>query len=477
MKKIAFLLIIINSFVFWGKIVTQVPMGEGYYYFDRCQNKFIVPPDCPTTVWQFDNLARIMFQTTIPLFGDNIHMYMVLQVVILIILYTTLYLILFKITKNHLFSLLSTLLFLTNYVGSFSMIATGNYQRFAQRIPNLIPLLVSFYFLTKYLDKPRPRNLILFGILFISSVYLSHHSLFLLPVFISYILIYTFAKKINSQFLLKSALLIIFLIFTSLILTKTDHFVPKQGLVNFVLTTPQIIQKTLLQISNLIAPTEAIKYIAKKWPGYPVSYPFTIVLQIFSVVLFPVLIIPLFSKKKTKTTLLYKASLLALPLICFLNLYAYGSDAPHPLKNFGEDRIYFIPSLLSSIVIGYFFDWLIRNKSLIIKVLSLGFFIYFLVYNYNLINKDFGKLTDTSIKMEKFIDYIKLKTQNRDIKYAVVGPSHLIWPLPFVDHFYNTNSNLKLVLDSTDLNQIDIFGYEIINIDYQDNQIIETKTK
>ena len=71
MKKISVLIIIIISLLIWKPILSQAPMGEGYYYFDKCQNQFMIQPDCKTSLWQYDNLARAIFQIFIPIFNNT----------------------------------------------------------------------------------------------------------------------------------------------------------------------------------------------------------------------------------------------------------------------------------------------------------------------------------------------------------------------------------------------------------------------
>lgn len=474
------MLIIIVSLLVWRPIFDQVPMGEGYYYFDRCQNKFVVPKDCPTTIWQYDNLARISFQAMIPVFKDNVHYYMFAQVGMMLVLYITFYLVLSKVTKNPTLSFFTVLIFLTNYTGSFSMMAIGNYQRFVQRVPNLIPILISFYFLTKYFDTKKYSDLAKSIALYSLGFYLAHHSIFMLPLFAAYIFLKTVTQKINLKSVLTNLGSIAVLVCLSVVLSSTDHFVPKQGIISFITTTPQIIEKTMLQIPNLLVPTEVVKLIAKNWPITPIPYPFSFVLELFAIPLFLVLIISLFSvKNDTNAKLILKSVILALPVVCLLNLYSYGDGTPHPLRDFGEDRIYFIPSIYGSILLGYLVNSLYIYKKLLIKLVAITLVTTSVFYNSYLIKRDTKKLTPTSTKMEQFIKYIQRETSDRNNKIAIIGPSHLLWPMQFVTLFYNTNNNLSFALDSSNwsetINKPDYDG--IKSIDYIDSKILEKRIK
>lgn len=480
MNKIYLLLITIVSLLIWKPILNQVPMGEGYYYFDRCQNKFIAPKDCPTTIWQYDNLARISFQIMIPLFTDNIDLYMVAQLIIMILLYITIYIVLSKITNHKFFAFAATVTFLSSHTGSFSMMAIGNYQRFVQRVPNLIPLFVSFYYLNKYFDGKKFNNLFISLSMFVFSVFMAHHSIFMLPLFIVYIIIKSLSEKINLKSIVINIVMILMFLGSAFLLTKTDHLAPKMGIINYTLNTPQILEKTILQIPNLLIPTEIVRYIAKNWPILPILYPFTFVLKLFTIpLLFLLLIAFLKAKKNTHLNILFKTSIIALPIVCFLNLYAYGDGAPHPLRDFGEDRIYFIASIYGSIVLGYIFAWLWDTKKRTLKFLSVTLLALSIIYNSYLINRDAIKLYDNSKKMESFINYIKMETADNNVNIAVVGPSHLLWPMQFVTLFYNTNDNLTFALDSSNWEtSLERSNFDKIRVlDYVNNKIIVEQIK
>lgn len=477
MNKIYILLITILSLIIWRPILNQIPMGEGYYYFDRCQSQFIAPSDCPTTIWQYDNLARISFQFMIPIFGDNLQLYMFAQLAIIIFVYLVFYVVLSKITKNNFFAFSVVLFFLANHTGSFSMMAIGNYQRFVQRVPNLIPAFISFYFLTKYFNTNKLKNLLMSLLIFIFSIFMAHHSIFMLPLFIVYIGLKFVSEKINLKSITTNFVIVILFSLSTLLFTKTDQLAPKAGIIYYMTNTPNIIEKTFLQIPNLMVPTEIVRYTAKHWPIMPIPYPFTFVLGIFAIpVLLFLLILFLMAKKNTNLNILFKASVIALPIVCFLNLYAYGEEAPHPLRDFGEDRIYFIASIYSSIIFGYFLAllWNARKRSL--KFLAIILLTASTIYNSYIINRDAIKLYDNSRKMESFIKYIRDETIDRSIKIAIIGPSHLLWPMQFVTLFYNTNENLVLALDSSDWKtSLERSSFDKIKaIDYLNNDGTET---
>lgn len=471
MNKIYIFLIIIITLLFWKPILDLIPMGEGYYYFDRCQNQFLAPSGCQTSVWQYDNLARIIFQILIPVLGDNINLYPVAQMIMMIFLYLTLYFVLSGVTKDNFFGFIVTVLFITNYTGSFSMVATGNYQRFVQRVPNLIPIFISFYYLYKYFEKHIFKYLITAIALLIVSIFLSHHSIFMVPLFIVYLLIKTTRKS-----LVLNLVTISFVGIASLLLTRSDHLKPSAGIISYVKNTPQLFEKTYLQITNQFVPTEIVKYVAKNWPDTPASFPFTKALNLFTIPVVLLLIIPLLlNKNKARISELYKVSIFTLPIVCFLNLYAYGDGAPHPLKNIGEDRIYFISSIFTSIIFGTYFYYGSKAKNTILKLITITLFATYILYNSKLTNLGIKNLESNSDKMRTVITYVKQKTLDKDTKVLIIGHSSLLWPNQFMDHFYNTNNNLTIELDSSDWKETiknKDFG-RIFKIDYINNKLVD----
>ena len=473
MKKISILLITIITLIIWRPIASQVPMGEGYYYFEKCQMQLTPSEDCASSLKQFDNLARISFKVMTGFFKDDLGMYMYSQIATMLLLYITFYLVLLKVTKNNAFALFTTIFFLSNHTGSFSMMATGNYQRFAQRVPNLIPMLISFSFFVKYMDKKRIVDLILFYLLFVGSLFLAHHGIFLLPLFIVYALVKTFSQKLTTKTIITPAMLILSIIVIAKIITGADHFVPKQNLFEFTTSTPHIFEKTVLQIPNLIIPSGITKFIATELVSPPLPYPFTNILRFWAIILAPLFLFTIYSlKNKSDIALLFRTAVFALPIVSLLNLYAYGDGTPDPLRNFGEDRIYFVSSIFSSLIVGTYSYLAWTGGKMISKIIVATILILYVTYNAILIGIGSNNIKPNSTKMETFITYTRANIANPNFKIAIIGPSHLLWPELFLSNFYNTNDNLLFILDSTDwLKSLDLNHWnKIVIVDYNDKE-------
>lgn len=181
--------------------------------------------------------------------------------------------------------------------------------------------------------------------------------------------------------------------------------------------------------------------------------------------------------------ILYLTSVLMLPIVSLLNLYAYGAGTPDPLRNFGEDRIYFISSIFSNLILAGIIYILTISRYKVIKIMSYVLFLIIIINNNNLIKIDARKLEANSKKMMDFIAYNRLLTKDKNKKVLIIGPSHLLWPSEFANKFYNTNNNLVIALDSSlDINNIDKKNWDrILLINYDEKkpngQILEKVIK
>lgn len=431
----------------WHKILQQIPLGEGYYYFDYCQS-FFKNPGCSTTLWQYDNLARLLFQILIPFFRDNLSTYMVFQLFIMLLLYITFYFVIFKVSKSKSFGLFSSILFSANFVGSYSMMGTGNYQRFVQRVPNLIPLLISFLYLTKYLENKKIKELIISYTLFAISMFLAHHSTFLLPLFLIYPFAEIIFKKPRIKKFLKTVAISLPYVLLTAAITARDWHKPSMGVFEFLLSTDNLIKKVFYQIPTLLVPNDFMVHLAKHWPGQVILYPYS---PIVGYLLIPVLTIVLLSfvriyKNNIPLTKLYLTCASALPLMAFLNIYAYNSTA-NPLKDFGEDRTYFIPSLAVAIIWAVWIKLLSPKNKSTAKIIYAIFAILFITYNINLIWKNMDDNQYKPSALNQFIKYSKTISPEFTNDSVIVAPSPLLWPANFINLFYG---NQKLIFVSFD---------------------------
>ncbi len=429
--KVAILLITAITLVVWHKVVFQIPIGEGYYYFGLRQNIFLSTLTLDN-LKAFDFFAQLIFPFLIALFKDQIVYYMCFQLIVFLLVYYCYYFSLLVITKNKLLSISATVFFIASYVGSFTMVGTANYQRFIQRVPNLVPLLVSIVFFVLFLKSRKLKFFVYSYILFFLSLFLARFSIFLLPVFILYPIVDYFFSDHDQKHILNLALPLPFMA-TSYVFSFFSILKPSVGVITFALTHPQVIEKTLYQLPSILVPYDLVIFIAKH-TSPPLFYPYTHLLEVSLMVVGVILLISLIKFPKKHSTLfkLYLVSIFTLLSVSFFNMYSYDGN-PSPLSNFGEDRIYFIPSIFASIIWAVLIWLCFNNNPRRYKVVSSVLITLYLFLNVNQIWPKMEQIQYVSTEMRNFINYVKIMP---DSQQALIAPSHLAWPGLFVNRFY-----------------------------------------
>lgn len=448
--------ITIVTFFVWYKILFQTPNGEGFMYFSHL---YSLDPEFLNLKFLFQEhslLARTIFTVLMPILKNNIVYYMAFQLAIMCLVYQTLYFVLVKITKDKTVSFLAAIFWGANYVGSLTMLGLGSLHRFAQRVPNIIPLLVSFYFLTRYLEKGKKKELILAYSTYVLFIALSHINVFFLPIFATYPLVYTFLNK-KRIFSLKIIFLSSLFILSPVLITRGDSLSrPNYSPLTFIKETPNVIQMILYQISSVSFPQQITIFVSKH-VSPPIPYPYLQTQNFVLVFIAIVFILSLIKGRKyPKLLILFTTFGLSLPILSFLTVYAYDV-IPNPMKFFDEDRIYFFQSIFIAFIwaacIKFFFG---RNKTIYIAMVFLITSI-FLIDNTSLIWNGMEKYQYRSNMYKTFIEYVKslsLSSSFND-KTVIVAPADLIRTTdPFIRRFYNLKTAKFIVLEDGWKNQV-----------------------
>jgi hypothetical protein len=147
-------------------------------------------------------------------------------------------------------------------------------------------------------------------------------------------------------------------------------------------------------------------------------------------------------------------------------VYLYVDPRVNPLKYYGADRFFMVPSLLAAI------DWAIilgsvTRRASVTRILTLVIVGSFVIYNTNTIWKKMDNIQYQSEMMKQFLKYtINLSPQFNDQTILVV-PSYLQWPLPIIIKFHGS-MGMKVVVD-TDVWQEQFWPVKekVFVIDYQ----------
>lgn len=411
------------TFFVWHKILNQTFFGEGYYYFDP-----------KITLGSHDNFAAIFFRFIVPLFKDNFAAYFLFQMAVMALLNVTLFYFVDYFTKSKFISLISSIFFLSSYLGLFEMFGTGNYQRFVQRVANLIPLLFSFVYFSRYLEIKKIKHYLISIFLFSTSVLMGHFSTFLLPLFIIYPIIVSKSIKLSIPFVVINLLLI----------SRGSLFQEIQPA--FPNDTLYIIKGPILQLANLIIPPLITQKIASLANPYE---------NILIVMVLPVIILSILAIKKIKENFpklfpFYLLCLTIIPILFLLNIFLGKVDPlfnirgynyyflPDWYKNKAElellvkgDRYYLLPSLfissIGSILLTKFFS----------KKVAIFLTIVYLIYNINLIWGASKNFADLSSITKSYLSYIKSFSIELSNNSVIVTDQAFVWPAPMIRRIYN----------------------------------------
>lgn len=462
---LAIISIIGLTFLVWHKILNQVFLGEGYIYFNKFAPYTFITSHGLLNIGRSDNFARFVFDIFPPLFKDNIQYYFLFELIIIIILYISLYSTVAIITKSKLIGFLSTVFFLANYVGSFYLIADGNYQRFIQRIPNFIPIIFSFYFLYKFFNKSNILFYFISLILFAIAIFMSHFSSLILPLF----LIYPYVQLINQKrdlkiFLSRSLIALSFLII-SFFITHWSEQAPQKSITVFLLTEPHLIEKVLYQIPLITIPLDIV-LLASKYLSPPISEPYTQLMPIFTAIsIIAYSLGGLIVYKKARSLLVMYITVL-LSMLGSILLYIYVDSRLDPLKYYGADRFFMISSMLAAISWGIVFGTIFNKKAFKINLIILALISIFVYYNTTLIYKHIDSIQYKSEMIKSFTVFVKAHSSQYNNKTVIIVPSYLQWPGPLITEIINPEIKVNSVQDGWERKYWDIkenvfvFDYE-----------------
>ena len=433
--------LILLTFFVWGKILTQIPTGEGYYYFNPNQNFFSQKGFLHrlTDLSQLDIFAKIFFDIFPPLFKDNLSLYMLAQLLIMTLLYLTIYWTFRKITNSKLLALLIAFFFLASYAGSGELLGTGGYQRFIQRLPTLILVVLSFLALNNFLTTKKFKVIFISFFLFFLAVSLAHFTFLTLPLFVAYLLVKIFEKKLNlTEAAGHAGIALIFSLFAFLLVIQSTH--APQSRSELILSDPwTFIQIVAYQIPTLVFPEEVVISLANSFPEVG-KYPYIIILQVLLAVIgaFYTLMLFLIKKNTPKLTSLYITAFLA--LVGSMAFYSFTDDRLNPFINYGSGRHYFIASFSSAIMSGIIVFTLIKTKKMLLRILALIFIMFYLIYNTYHIWRTIDTWRDNFLYLKEFIILTKNLAPEFNQNTVIIAPSKLLWPADFIANFYGSNN-------------------------------------
>lgn len=328
------------------------------------------------------------------------------------------------------------------------MVGTGNYQRFGQRITILIPVLLSFLFLHRFLIKNKIIHYFSSISLYVIALLMGHFTTFSLPLFFLYPIVYSLLNSKHK--IIKSVLLSLSFVFINFFLLKNATHLPHKNIGSLFQNPQKLIEDIVLQIGNINIPI----YILSKIRAY--FDPFKEVLLILSIPCIIIFILGslIIAKKLKKILPLYITSLLVIPILLALNLYfqrvnpiqniqnyqhyflsGYPTDYLNSINNLIKgDRYYTMPMIFISIIWSSLLVSIFNNrmgKSIIILMLS-----FYLYKNINLININLKLFERPSRDYKIYLSHIKKMSHEFTPDSIIITPRFFLWTAPLIKTFY-----------------------------------------
>lgn len=445
----------------WHKVLNQTFLGEGYFYFEK--KLYLLKAWELPNLNDYDNFAKLFFQIVSPIFRDNLIFYLSIEIVIVVVFFWIFFAVIKYVTKDNFIAFISTVFLSTNYLALFEYIGAGNYQRFIQRFPNLIPALISFLFLWKFIYLKRARYLVLSLFFYVIAILMGHFSALILPLFVIFPTIQLFGNKIDFKKVLSNIIVCSIFVITTISLTSHSYQKPKYNIVDFLYTQENLIQKVFYQIPVVTVPLDLIKYIGTNLP-VPISEPYTPIIKFLLIpcIVFYIIGGAIVFKKLPKLGVLYLTFFLSMISVMFT--YLYTDTRLNVLKYFGQDRYYLLSSLFATILWAMILKaFFIKNKKLLIftTTIIISLFIY---YNTMHIWNHMESIQYKSEMNKELISYINENQYKYSKDSIIITPSYLHWPMPMIVRFSDKGITTDLPFENWQKvlweNKANIFVYD-----------------
>ena len=416
----------------WHKVLNQTFLGEGYFYFNK--KLYLFKGWAWPDLGDYDNFAKLFFQVITPFFKDKLIYYQATALAIVIIFFIVFYKILKRITDDKFIAITSTIFLSTNYLALFEYLGAGNYQRFIQRFPNLIPLVIAFYFLWDYCNSKKTINLAYSILLYSLSIIMGHFSALMLPFFLIYPVVKILGEKINYKKLVSVSLICAIYVFISYLLSRYSLQKPSYSLIDFLKNEPNILWRVFYQIPVITIPLDLFKYISLKH---------ALIMSFGFYILGGYVVIRRLPKFKT----IYVAFFLTMISVMFT--YLYPDPRLDVTKSFGEDRYYLLSSLFAVVIWSMILKALFVKHSTALLITSTLILSSFIIYNASLIRNHMEKIQYQSQMFNTFINYFQENNMNIKDGSIVVAPYYLTFASPLISDVILKDKRVEFILPST----------------------------
>lgn len=374
MKKLDFIFIVLIAAVsalVWRGVVDQTIAGEGYYYFSPKMSLFPPGGKIPNFFLQFDNFPKLATFVMEKFFGGNITPYMWVLFITIIIVNISIYLFVKSITRSSAIALLSALYAGVQYKSSFQLYARGHYQWFLQRVPEVLPVFFSFFFLNKFVNDKKTKFYLLSFIFFALGLFMTHYSTFFVFFYPGFLLASALSKRKELKERLNLVVLSLpFIIFNYLIVKNsslgTEVVRGGESFWQFLQTGFDIVHKVLYQLVAVTTPFALLRFLSDE---YRLNFQLLIPKLFVPVIVFYLFTFLYFWRKKIKYFNFLLGILITLLGHLFLVVFIGRLNVYNEVE---EGRYYYLPGIYVGVIIStLLFSLFLHNKKGVLKLFGL----------------------------------------------------------------------------------------------------------
>ena len=367
------------------------------------------------------------------------------------------------------------------------MLGTGNYQRFVQRIPNLIPSLLGFVELAKYFENRLFKHLFFSLVLFVGGLILGQFSTFVLLLYVIYAIVTGIRSKNIRIFLLHAVISILYFL-VNLLLIKSNSLYPSESLLDFFQKSHPLtlVKAGMVQLGNMALPVELLHAVAA------ISSPFDIGVIFLTLPLIACLLGCIFILRKANKPMqnFYITCLLSVIGLLFLNLflgkvnplfnirgyeYYFLPEPYHGLKELVEkvkgDRYYQLPYVLLSFMFVSIIWQLLPQKSRRFAPFLVAAFV---IYNTFHVWKSFDQIQYASDITKVYLKYVKSISGKLQPNSIIVTRMDFIWPSPFIRSTYAfPDTQFTAYTNNWNISDNNRDRYILLDFDYKKNEVVD----
>lgn len=422
--KIGIYILVLVTIFIWHRILGQAFLGEGPYYLSEPWHTEIFKNGYFSIFARYDVQTLLFFRLVGDLAKMNMEFYMGFLLLGVTLVNCGLFLWIREVTKSTIVGVISTTLFIANFIGSFQIIASGAYQYFIQRVPNFALAFASLVLLAKFIDTKKVKYYIFSFFLCALAMFLAHYTLLIAPVFLLYIGAHClFEGSFSIKRCVHGFLYILpFIVLNYFIYYLDSGIRTGVELSQLIFEEPGIVLKVLQKLTIMTFPREIILFVSKTLFGWVhgrvESYTESIIaLSSLVGVLYSVIALYIFVKYKKYRTFMFTI-FLSIPVSLMMALYLRINI----LDETGSSRYLYVPSMFVSAFWGLVF-YLLMSKKTILKILTPVLLIFYVLFERNLILQNFDATQSKHDSVHAAIYFLETERESLPDNSIVIFPT------------------------------------------------------